>query len=214
MQFRITKKNLVTILGNAARGRFRVVDHQVQVIDSTEILGDNRRVQVFYGEGDFSKSKAGQTGPVQHEPTYRIELGVSAATEVNLAVLNSETSTAAQRSAALSAFKSSAKLADDSIDELFEIVYQILMDGRNVDLGEEGPPYVISNRWVESFRKDSPVPQGEYVELTGSIQFSCQMIEAITGDTGKDAVQPAFDITDDLDGDDNEKTGVTTGANP
>jgi hypothetical protein len=211
MQFRLTKKDLVGILGNAAKGRFRVVDHQVQVIDSTEILGDKRRVQVFFGEGDFPKGKAGLTGPTQHEATYRIELGVSAATKVNLAVLNDADATDKQRAAALKCFKSSSKLADDSLDELFEIVYQILMDGRNIDVGSEGPPYVVSDRWVEGFSKDGPVPQGEFVELTGSIRFSCQLTEQVPGDTGTAAAQPAFDQTLDIDGDNNERTGVTTG---
>lgn len=214
MQFRTTKKNLITILGSAADGRFRVVDHQVQVIDSTEILGDNRRVQVFYGEGEFPKGKAGLTGPTQHEATYRIEMAVSAATEVNLAVLNDSGSTEAQRKAALSAFKSSSKLADDSMDELFEIVYQILMDGRNVDILDDGPPFKVNSRWVEGFRKDSPVPQGEYVELTGSIQFSCQLVEEITGDTGIAAAQPAFDITDDINENGSNNTGSLTGQDP
>jgi hypothetical protein len=214
MQFRLTKKDLVRILGNAAKGRFRVVDHQVQVIDSTEILGDKRRVQVFYGEGDFPKGKAGLTGPTQHEATYRIELGVSAATEVNLAVLNDADATEPQRAAALKCFKSSSKLADDSLDELFEIVYQILMDGRNIDVGSEGPPFVVSDRWIEGFSKDNPVPQGEFVELTGSVRFSCQLVEQVPGDTGVAAVQPAFNITDDLIGDDNENTGSLAGEDP
>ena len=210
MQFRTTKANLITILGDAAAGRYQVVDHQVQVVDSTEILGNSRRVQVFYGEGDFPKGKAALTGPTQHEAVYRVELAVSAATTVDLAVLNNPASTDGQRQTALAAFDSSAKLADDSIDELFDIVYQVLMDGRNVDLGETGPPYKVSNRWVDGFRKEAPVPQGEYVELTASVQFSCQLIEEVTGETGTPAVSPAFDVVDDIIGDDNEKTGSLT----
>jgi hypothetical protein len=214
MQFRKTKQDLVRILGNAAKGRFRVVDHQVQVIDSTEILGGKRRVQVFYGEGDFPKGKAGLTGPTQHEATYRIELGVSAATEVNLAVLNDADATEAQRAAALKCFKSSSKLADDSLDELFEIVYQILMDGRNIDVGSEGPPFVVKDRWIEGFSKDNPVPQGEFVELTGSVRFSCQLTEQVPGDTGTAATQPAFDITDDVNENGSNNTGSLTGQDP
>ena len=211
MQFRKTKKNLITILGTAARGRFRVVDHQVQVIDSTEILGDKRRVQVFFGEGDFDKGKSAPTGPTQHDVTYRVELAVSAETEVNLRVQNDEDATDAQRAAALKCFKSSSKLADDSLDELYDIVYQILMDGRNVDLGEEGPPYKVSDRWVEGFSKDAPVAQGEFVELTGSIRFSCNMVEEILGDIGKAAGSGPINITNDFVDDDVEQTGVIVG---
>lgn len=215
MQFRTTKTNLITILGDAAAGRFRVVDHQVQVVDSTEILGTKRRVQVFYGEGDFPKGQAAISGSAtQHEATYRVELAVSAATTVNLTVLNDPGSDDAARAAALLAFKSSAKLADDSMDELFDIVYQILMDARNVDLGGTGPPYKVSDRWVSGFRKESPVPQGEFVELTASVFFDCNLVEEVEGDTGTAAVQPAFNVTHDIDGDDNEKTGLLTGEDP
>ena len=214
MQFRTTKANLITILGDAAENRYQVVDHQVQVIDSTEILGTNRRVQVFFAEGDFDKGKAAPTGPTQHDVTYRVELAAAAAAEVNLAVLNDENATDLQRAAALSAFKSSSKLADDSLDELYDIIYQVLMDGRNVDLGETGPPYVVSDRWVDGFSKDAPVAQGEYVELTGSIRFSCNMVEQLSSDTGTQVVQPAFNITDDINENGSDNTGSLTGQDP
>jgi len=45
--------------------------------------------------------------------------------------------------------------------------------------------------------------------LTGSMDYTCQMIEEITGDTGTAIVSPGYEQTLDIDGDDVEKTGVT-----
>ena len=213
MQFRKTKKNLMTILNQAAKGRFRVVGHQVQVVDSTEILGKKRRVQVFFAEADYPKGESGQASTVQEDAVYRIELAVSAATKVNLAVLNDPTALDAQREAALDAFKSSSELADDSMDEFYDLVWNILMDGRNADLCEEAP-FKAKNRWIESFRKENPVPQGEYVELTASIQFSCKLVEQPDGDIGVKVSQPAFDITDDVNENNSNNTGSLTGQDP
>jgi hypothetical protein len=212
MQFRQTKKDLTTMLGDAAQGRFQVVGYQVQTVDASEILNDNRRVQVFYGEGDFEKSHASLSGPTEHDVTYRIELAASQPAKVNLAVIKDENSTQAQISAALDCFQDSSKLVDESFDELLDIVYQILMDGRNIYIGSEGPPYKVKNRWVSGMRKDDPVPQGEYVVLTGVIMFTCRLTEEVPGDTGVAAADDAYDMTLDLDGDDNEKTGATVGA--
>jgi hypothetical protein len=212
MQFRQTKKDLTTMLGNAAQGRFRVVGYQVQTIDAAEILDANRRVQVFYGEGDFEKSHASLNGPTEHDTTYRVELAASQPVKVNLAVLKDETATQAQIAAALDCFQDSSSLVDDSFDELLDIVYQILMDGRNIYIGSEGPPYKVKNRWVSGLRKDDPVPQGEYVVLTGAVMFTCRLTEEVTGDEGVAAADDAYDMTLDLDGDDIEKTGATVGA--
>jgi hypothetical protein len=212
MQFRQTKKDLITILGNAAQGRFQVVGYQVQTIDAAEVLNDNRRVQVFYGEGDFEKSHAGLSGPTEHDVTYRIELAASQPAKVNLAVIKDETSTQEQVAAALSCFQDASGLVDESFDELLDIVYQILMDGRNIHLGQDSPPYTAKNRWVSGMRKDEPVPQGEYVVLTGVIMFTCRLTEEVEGDIGVDAAGDAYDMKLDLDGDNNEQTGVTVGA--
>jgi hypothetical protein len=212
MQFRKTKNDLTCILGNAANGRFKVIGHQTQGLDASEVVDDNRRVQVFYGEGDFEKSHASLNGPTEHDATYQIELAVSKSTKADLAVIEDENSTQAQVAAAMSRLENPAGLVDDSFDELLELVYQILMDGRNVHLGADELPYKAKNRWVSGLRKDSPASEGEYVVLTGAVMFTCRLTEEVTGDEGVAAADDAYNMTLDLDGDDNEKTGATVGA--
>ena len=210
MNFRVLKENLEEILlASAVSECYEVVGYQVQGTAAKEVLGAKRRVQVFYDSGDFLKGKAAISGgPTQHEITYRIELTVSAESKADLTVINDSGSTAAEIAAAISSFQTAASEADNSLDEFFEIVYQILMDSRNEDIGTTGPPFIVSSRWVGRMQKDNPLGQGEYVVLTGTIEFTCMAVEEVLGDTGTPAGTGAYDQTTDLEGDDNEKTGV------
>lgn len=209
MEFRTIKANLVIILGEAAAGRYQVVGYPGQSKAAGEVLGNLRTVQVFYGNGDFSKGKAGITGPTVHEAVYQIRLIVASQAVGDIATINNPASTPEQKATALAGILNSAEQADASIDELFDIIYQILMDGRNLDLGTTGPPFTVSERWVAGMQKDDPLPEGEYVAITGNIQFGCQMIEQVPGDTTAETANPSYDMTNDIDGDDTEKTGVT-----
>ena len=156
---------------------------------------------------DFPKEKGSETGPVQHQPNYQIVLTASASAQGDLTLIDNPESTAQQRAAAISYFQNAAEVADESLDELLEIVYQILMDGRNRDIDTDGPPYIVGERWISGMEKDEPLNAGEYVALTGVINLDVQVVEQITGDEGTPASSGAFDVTDDLDGDDTEKTG-------
>ena len=209
MEFRIIKDNLVTILGDAAAGRYQVVGYQGQSKAAGEILGNLRTVQVFYGDGNFPKGKAALTGPTTHEATYQIRLIVASQATGDIATINNPAATPAQKATALAAILNSAEQADASMDEFLEIIYQILMDARNDDIGTGGPPYRVADRWVEGMLKDEPLPEGEYVTLTGSIQFGCQLTEQVLGDTTAETAKPTYDTTLDIDGDNIEKTGVT-----
>ena len=217
MMFRVLKKNLVTILDRSARGRFVVVGHPNQTTGTGELLKAKRRVQVFFGNGDFSKGNAGPTGPVQHEITYQVTLSLTAQAEGNLAAMNTEgdDSTArAVRKAAIAQFYTAATMADQDMDEFLEQVYQVLMDGRNVDIDTDGPPYLVSNRWVESIDRFEPISQGDTVIITATINYTCQAVEEILGDIGTAAAQPAFNITDDINENGSNNTGSLTGEDP
>lgn len=210
MMFRTLKANLEQILLTSAAGRYQVIGYQVQGAAAEETIGINRRVQVFYDSGEFSKGKAAITGgPTQHEITYRVELTVSAQSRADLAVINDPEATQAQLAAAITSFQTAASEADDKLDEFFEVVYQILMDSRNSEIGTTGPPFKVNSRWVGGMQKDSPLGQGEFAVLTGTIDFTCQAVEDVLGDDGTPIGTGAYDQTTDLNGDDNEKTGVT-----
>jgi len=182
MMFRTLKASVVSLLGLAAGGRFRVVGYQPQGAEAEEVKGDLRLVQVFFSGGQIPKSGGGSAGPVAHNVTVKIELTAAKASEGELAPLVNPASTPVEFAAALASFTSAAELAADSMDELIDIVFQILMDGRNIDLGLD--PGDVSNRWIERIDKGEPSPRGELVVISGSMDLTCRVSEALLGDAG------------------------------
>jgi hypothetical protein len=206
MSFRTVNQALIDTLGAAAAGRYQVVGYRRQGKSASEVKGNSRMVQVYYSGGDFSRSGGRQTGATQHAPTVTIGLSVSSPAKVNLSLINSEAATQGQRVIALAALQEAAYLADGLWDELAEIVYQVLMDARNIDLGLSRG--TMSNRWVESIKKDSPEPNGELVMLTGVMTYAYNCVEDVVGDTGVPATGEWISTQLDIDGDDVEQTGV------
>ena len=207
MQFRVLKASIIDdVLVPAEGGQYVTVGAQRQSKSADEVKDSSRTVQLYYSAGDFPKRGAGLTGPTQHDITFRVDLSVSKAAEGDLSAINAVGATPAIIQAALAAFQEASALADDSIDELIDIIYQILMSASNVDLGlTEGE---VANRWVSNIEKDNPLPRGDLVVLTASMRLTCRVSEEITGDEGTAA--NIFDSTVDIDGDDTEKTGVLT----
>lgn len=178
MNFRTIKDGLITLLGNEAAGRFIVLGYQKQSQRAEELLNNKRNVQVYYARGEFPKSKASTNGPIQHDMTFNIDCMVSKSAEVDLTPLENPAATPLQKATALAASRSASQLADDSMDELFEIIDQIIMDARNIDLGLD---FKIASRWIGRMDKDSPLPNGEYVVLTGIMQLTCSIDEQVLG---------------------------------
>jgi hypothetical protein len=160
---------------------------------------------VYYLRGEFDRaSNRNIRGPFQHDVTFRMGLTVSAAATVNLGLINDPESTAGEITAVLAAFHDASELADGYIDELAELVWQILMDARNYDLGMTKG--TVSNRWVAQISKDDPLPRGELVVLSGIMDMTCRMTEESLGATPVAA--GVYDATIDIQGDDVEATGV------
>lgn len=205
MNFRTIKDSIIEILGNASKNCFIVIGHQRQMKSADETIDINRFVQLFYSAGDFPKSSGRNTGPVQHDITFRIELTVSSPAKIDLSTLNRSSSTSAEKASALASSQEASNVADDLLDELFELVYQILMDARNYDMGQEIGE--VSNRWIDQIQKDDPIEEGEYVILTGSMFLKLRTAEQIVGESAV-LTENLQDIVIDIKGDDTEKTGV------
>ncbi len=178
MLFPLVKDAIIAALIAGQGAEFVTTEFQKQGKGAKEIKDKSRIATVFYAGGQFGKAMR-STGPTNHETTFKIELTVAQEAEVDLAVLNSPTATPAQKVTALNGLENAAKLADDSIDELFEKVYEILMDGLNYDFGlNKG---IISDRMVNNFGKDEPVPRGDLVVLTGSAILTLNIAEQVPG---------------------------------
>lgn len=209
MNFRLIKNGLINLLGSAANNRYRVIGFQEQGKAATEIQDTGRSVKVYYSRGDLPKSSASTTGPFQHKMDFDIDLAVSKASEGDLAALENSNATSNQIASALLNFQQAAKLADDSIDELIEIIFQIVMDARNIDLGLEN--IFIGGRWITDIEKNGPIKRGDLVVLTGSMILNCNIDEQVSGEVPSEAgeiIESALEIKTDSFG----KAGTLTGS--
>lgn len=182
MNFRVVNQAIIDTLGLSANGLFRVAGYRGQEKSAEEVKGNLRQVQCYYADGEFPKSSGRQTGATQHNMTFGIGLTVSAPAKCSLSAINTPGATSGQIAAALAAMTEASYNADILIDELYELVYQILMDGRNLDLNL--PVGTISNRWITKLQKDDPNNKGDLVVLTGSVTYTCNTSECPAGATG------------------------------
>ena len=209
MMFRTIKSNIIDILNaSASPTTFRVIGHSGQSRQASEVLGVKRSVQVFFSKGDFPRGRSGNiSGPFPHEVNIRIELTVSSATKLDISAITTEGASAMSIMVALAEFQEASALADEYLDELYELVWMSLMDPVNYDLGCSVGE--VSNRHIGTLVKDDPVPRGEYVVLTGSMDLTCQVIENVAGETPVGPIDGGTDIAIDIYGDDVERAGVS-----
>lgn len=205
MKFIIVKDAVKALLENAAAGRYGVAGAQKQEKGTAAYIGSNRLVEVYFRTENFSKSKGRFTGPNNSDVKIAIELTVSGPVKADLAILDDPTgSTAIQLQTAIAEIKEASSVADDSMDELFDIVYQIIMDAKNVDLGlAEG---IVADRWISTLDKSDPNPRGQLVVLTGMLEFSCNVEEDVPGDIGEPYT--TNDIEIEINNDTVQKTGA------
>ena len=210
MKFRTITEAIRRLLANQAQGAFRVIGQQKAGKGAATVLDSDRLVEVYYSKGDFPKGGGGLFGPTKHDLTYRIDLTVSKATVGDVATIEDANSTAAQMAAAIADMKESGLLADESLDELFDLVYQILMDARSADLGLDIG--TVTGRWISQLQKDDPIKTGNYTILTGSMILTCSATEPVYGYTGETLADPIYNMDLELEGDTAGKAGVQVGG--
>lgn len=179
MDFETVQTALTTLLGNNAAGQFKVIGYQRQGESADEVKDNNKLVQVFYKRGEFPKSGSGFNGPVKHNAVYQIYFTVSKAAKVDIATLNDDTKTPAQKQTALANLAESAALADVELNTFFRLVYQILMAANNQDVGLAVGK--VASRWIGELEKDDPLERGDLLVLTGACTYTCTLSENLTG---------------------------------
>jgi hypothetical protein len=181
--FETVKSALTTLLGTEAAGRWTTTGYQGQSVAAESVLNSLRRVTVYYGSGQFPEGRSARVaGPMRHEMTYRVELMVSADAEVDLTALDNPASSAAQRRSALAAAIDAEVKADAAFDVLARYVWNVLMAPANYDLGL-GKGHV-DGRWISAITKGTPLPRGDLVVLTGTMDYRCAAMEIPSGVTG------------------------------
>jgi hypothetical protein len=191
MMFRTVKQQIIDILGDNADGRFRVLGHQRQNKVSSDVNAERRLVQVYYTEGTFPKPAGRYNGCKTHDVSFDIDITASASAQGAVSVLTSETATAQQKAAALASVKTASETVDNSIDEVIEAVFNILMDARVKDLAlEKGE---IANRWIDRIQKDTNLENGDLVVKTANLKYTCRVQEDVPGELGNEPDTVVFD---------------------
>jgi hypothetical protein len=207
MQFRIVGEAIKTLLASYAGGAFTVIGHQKSG-KAPESTATGCTVEVFLHRDDFPKQGGSMAGPNRGDLTFNLTLTASKAASVNLAVLEDSSAANGEISAALSAMQESGAIADAAIDELFENVYQIIMDARNMDLGLT--PGDVSSRWIGQFLKDVPILQGNYTVVTGTALLTCTVSEQVVG-YSEPTITPVIDLDLEVQSDESAPAGVLLG---
>lgn len=200
MNFRTIKNAITTLLDEAAAGRYQIVGFQKQTKSAEEVLDDSRMVQVYYSRGNFPE-KGGN-----HEMVFRIDFTAAKTASGDVSAFDNPGATATQLQAALENIYQANYLADESIDELFDIICNVIMDAQNIDLGLEVG--IVNNRRIDNFQKDNPLRQGSLALLTASCELSCKTYEECGGETSVTAVSIDTDISIEDDLGDNAGTEV------
>lgn len=213
MNFQVLEQSILdNVLEPAAAGRYATVGAQRQT-ESAKAMNELRKVMVFYTEGNFPKNAGASYGDVVHDCTFEIVMVVAAAAKVDLSVLNNESASDDDRAAALRAMREPSLDANRAMNELIAIVWQVLMDARNDQLGINPPGdrprlKTVASRWVSQVQKNDPLPEGEYVTLTATMNLTCRIEENIPGEDLVDAGDKTFESDIEINEDSVAQTGV------
>lgn len=206
MNFRLIAASIAKILQDSSGNCFRVTTEQTLGKAAEQMLGNNRLVEVYHRTGQPQlESSAYSGGPIQELNSYQIELSVAGDAKLDLETLKRVDAQSYEKAGVLATPQFASVVANESFDELMELVMQILLDPRNIDMGM--PEGIVGKRWISDRRKDDPQLQGDLVVLTGVLVLSLLVEEQITGapilGTGD-----IHNITLDGVDDDIERTGV------
>ncbi len=191
MNFIKIKTSIVAILVAAAGGQYEVVGAQRQR-EGAQDINQLKKVAVYFLDDDFDVNSGSPNGDVQSDPTYQIELKVS---EKGKIIDPNDPAS----------LESAEFIADAQLDSFFDLIYQILMDARNMDLGQ--PIGIVSKRFIKSIRKGKISADGETVTIVGTMNLTCHTAESVSGDEGEAGVGNTSTI--EANEDDFAKTGIT-----
>lgn len=206
MKFRTVKTQIINILSAAESGRYVTIGSKKQSKGASENV-DLPRVVAFYRSGDFPKSSSNFESIKQHDAEYILEFTVIEYTTTDLSVIDNDASTPTQIAAALANSEQASDRADSAMDQLFDNVYQVIMDARNYDLGL--PVGDVVDRYIDGFQKGDPLKKGQYVALSAQCRLTCRVSEEVTGEIGTPI--NSNDTTVNLNEDQGDNMGVITG---
>jgi hypothetical protein len=203
MRFQTVRDSLIQLLGDLSFGNFRVLGYPEHRQDSRALSGLDRVVQVFYSGGEFPLSEGSSFGYSCHHVEFALNLMVSGYAECDLSVIENSNSTPSEIRDAIADSMITGQKVDESLDDLINLVYQIIMGADHSDLGDNDP---VGSRWVNKIKKDPPVSHGDMVVATAVMTLTCKLEESLTGLD----VTECESISMELDTGDEAQTGIET----
>lgn len=177
MQFHLVVQALIDLLQAAAAVEaFEVLPYPGRATDIAVFNGVGRTVRVYLEEADILQSNR-KGGPYDHNLTIALELSAAETVGIDLDVIEDPEATDGERQAALQAADDANLLVNQSIDQLYELVFQIVLDNRNRNMGLS----TVSNLWLEGFKKGAPAPTGAFVFNSAKVTVRCTVSEHVVG---------------------------------
>lgn len=169
------KNSLVSLLGSNSNGEYQVIGYESLAKGAKDYEGKNRTVRCFLSKGEFPRSGGSLTTPCKHNVGITLEMVCTAASQIDLGVIDNPESTASQRAIAMAGATPAAQLVDEYWDEFRGLLWNLIMAGGNRWLGLD--KYIVTDRFVTKWEKDRLVPMGEYCILTGYMMLEFSVTE-------------------------------------
>jgi hypothetical protein len=204
MNFQIVKGAIISLLtASASAGRFSVMAYQQVKHDADDIAEYNRHVSVFYKSGSFASSSRPNSGILQHDMTFQVDMLVSANALVDLQTLDDPQSTPLQRASALGAYYDAGAHADDLMDDLWAQIFAIIVNPVNHDLGLAVGTIadIPGTIRLGDYQKADVARQGQTVLLGASCTLRLRCAEKTVGDTSNQplvGIDSKVNITADI----------------
>jgi hypothetical protein len=209
MEYVAIKNALDALLESKSASRYAVRTNKARQHDAESVLSIPQ-VTTYYKQGAFDKGDGSYQGPFGHAMTFSIDILVGATASMDLSAIT-DTSTAEEIAAVLSASIDAESAVDAKWDEIVGIIWSIIMDPVNDQLGLSYSP----NRWVTQIQKNDSLKKGAIVLLSGSITMTAEAPEYPAGETGAEGtgVDNIIETTAGTSGEnlDSAKQGVKVG---
>ena len=171
------KNALVSLLENAAAGRYQVSRIHKRKTDAEDILACPQ-VTCYYDSGTFPRNNSSINGPYQHEATIRVDILTAAEAVVDLdPIKNGGTREAI---AALAAKIDAEAIVDARAEETAGVLFDIIMRPENRTIGLDDDP----DRWITNYNKDKPQTMGAIVILAGYFTMTIRIPEYTAEEAG------------------------------
>jgi hypothetical protein len=163
--------------------KYYVVGYSKQRKNAEDIEGrvSGKLVQVFHSGGSFPRDENGNNTESTYDAVATVRMTVAASSKIDLAVLNSPSSTDQERMDALEEGDYAEQEANDAMDDLFGDMFDLIMGGNGEWFG--GAEYSISDRWGHDFKKETALKKGSIVVVNGYYDIGFKTREIPVGDT-------------------------------